>query len=47
MKLFGSDTNSGLIRKISDWFGMNFNPKLSPGILSPAEAAQFILNLKQ
>ena len=31
MKLFGADTNSGMIRKISDWFGMNFNPKLSPG----------------
>ena len=31
MKLFGSDTNFGMIRKISDWFGMNFNPKLSPG----------------
>ena len=31
MKLFGSDTNSGMIWKISDWFGMNFNPKLSTG----------------
>ena len=32
MKLFGSDTNSGIIWKILDWFGgMNFNPKLSPG----------------
>ena len=30
MKLFGSDTNSGMIQKISDWFGMNFNPKLLP-----------------
>ena len=29
MKLFGADTNSGMIRKISDWFGMNFDPKLS------------------
>ena len=29
MKLFDADTNSGMIRKISDWFGMNFNPKLS------------------
>ena len=34
MKLFGADTNSGMIQKISDWFGMNFNPKLSPGRLS-------------
>ena len=32
MKLFGADTNSGVIQKISDWFGLNFNPKLSPGI---------------
>ena len=24
MKLFGSDTNLGMIRKISNWFGMNF-----------------------
>ena len=31
MKLFGSDTNPGIIRKISDWFGLNFNPKLSSG----------------
>ena len=31
MKLFGADTNSGMIRKTSDWFGMNFNPKLSSG----------------
>ena len=31
MKLFGADTDSGMIRKISDCFGMNFNPKLSPG----------------
>ena len=31
MKLFSADTNSGMIRKVSDWFGMNFNPKLSPG----------------
>ena len=31
MKLFCSDTNSGMIRKILGWFGMNFNPKLSPG----------------
>ena len=29
MKLFGSDTNSGIIWKISNWFGMNFNQKLS------------------
>ena len=28
MKLFDSDTNSGMSWKISDWFGMNFNPKL-------------------
>ena len=35
MKLFGTDTNSGMIRKISDWFEMNFNPKLSPGALIP------------
>ena len=27
MKLLGADTNSGMIRKISDWFGMNFNLK--------------------
>ena len=27
----GSDTNSGMFWKISDWFRMNFNPKLSPG----------------
>ena len=32
MTLSGADTNSGMIRKISDGFGMNFNPKLSPGI---------------
>ena len=32
MQLFGADTNSGMIRKISDWFRMNFNPKLAPGI---------------
>ena len=25
MKLFGSDTNSGMIQRISDWYGMNFN----------------------
>ena len=31
MKLFGSDTNSGMIQEISDWFGMSFNPKLPPG----------------
>ena len=31
MKRFGSDINSEMIRKISDWFGMNFNPKLSSG----------------
>ena len=30
MKLFGADINSGMIRKISDWFGMNLHPKLSP-----------------
>ena len=29
MKLFGSDTNSGMIRKFSDWFGLNFNPNES------------------
>ena len=34
MKLFGSGTNSGMIRKFSDWFGMNFNPKLSPAKLT-------------
>ena len=32
MRLFGSDANSGTIQKISDWFGMNFIPKLSPGL---------------
>ena len=32
MKLFGLGTNSEMIWKISDWLGMNFNPKLSPGI---------------
>ena len=26
MKLFVADTNSGMIRKISDWFAKNFNP---------------------
>ena len=26
------DKNSGMIRKISDWFGINFNPKISPGM---------------
>ena len=31
MKLFGSNTNSGMIWKSSDWFGINFNLKLSPG----------------
>ena len=31
MKLSGSGSNSGMIRKNSDWFGMNFNSKLSPG----------------
>ena len=35
MKMFGADTNSGMIRKISDWFEMNFNLKLSPGKISP------------
>ena len=30
MRLFGSDTNSGMNRTISDWFRINFNPKLSP-----------------
>ena len=30
MKLFGSDANSGS-NQTSNWFGMNFNPKLSPG----------------
>ena len=34
MKLFGADKNSGMIRKILDWFGMNFNPKLSSGIVT-------------
>ena len=29
MKLFGANTNSGMIRKISDWFGMTFNPNES------------------
>ena len=33
MQLFGADKNSGMIRKNSDWFGMDFNPKVSPGIL--------------
>ena len=33
MKLSGTDSNSGIIRKISDWSEMNFNPKLSPGNL--------------
>ena len=33
MKLLGSYTNSGMIRKISDCFGMNFNPKLSPNVI--------------
>ena len=31
MKLFGADTNSRMIQKISDWFGMNFNLKFLPG----------------
>ena len=31
MKLFGADTNSGMIWKILDWFGMKFNLKISPG----------------
>ena len=30
--MFGSDTNSGMIQKISDWLGINFNPKLLPGV---------------
>ena len=29
MKLFGADENSEMIRKISDWFGMIFNPNQS------------------
>ena len=29
MKLFDSNTNSGISRKISDWFGMNFNSNQS------------------
>ena len=37
MKLFGADKNSGMIRKISDWLGMNFNSKLSPGLLKSFE----------
>ena len=35
MKLLGADTNSGMIRKFPDWFGMNFNPKLLPGNIFP------------
>ena len=31
IELFSSDTNSGMIRKISNWFELNFNPKLSSG----------------
>ena len=34
MILFVSYENSGMIRKISDWFGVNFNPKFSPGYRS-------------
>ena len=30
--MFVSDTNSGMNRQISDLFGMDFNPKLSPGL---------------
>ena len=41
MKLFGSDTNSGMIWKISDWFGMNFNPTLSPGTEMTPESSEF------
>ena len=41
MKPFGSDRNSGMIRKFSDWFGINFNPKLLPGILLINIAAIF------
>ena len=40
MKLFRWGTNFGMIRKISDWFGMNFNLKLSPGF----ELKQFNFN---
>ena len=29
MKWFGVDTNSGMFRKISDWFGWNFHPNHS------------------
>ena len=33
MKLFGADTNCG-IRKISDWFGINFNPETFARVIS-------------
>ena len=29
MEIFGADTNSRMIWKVSDWFGMNFNPNES------------------
>ena len=46
MKLFiGVDTNSRMIRKISDWFGMNFNPKLSPGKVLETNMHYRYLNL--
>ena len=41
MKLFGAESNAGMIRKISDWFGMNFNPKLSPGCLKVERTNQY------
>ena len=40
---FGSDTNSGMIRKISNWFGMNFNPELLPGILIIIQRKHFFI----
>ena len=41
MKLFCLDKNPEMIRKISDWFAMNFNQKLSSGFLSPCLPENF------
>ena len=53
MKIFVSDRNSGMMRQISDLFGMDFKTKLSPGLtlsetFNPNESEsilQFISNI--